>query len=54
MKEQSWNKDASPFIIFKVVIENPPWKNIKDNISVRKVSITYRNFEALSRNLTHT
>ena len=55
MKEQSWNNEACFFIIFKVIIENPPWnwKNIKDHISPRKVPITYENFEVLIINLTH-
>ena len=39
MKEQSWNNEACRFIIFKVIIKNPPWKNIKDHISARKGSI---------------
>ena len=54
MKEQSWNNEACRFIIFKVIIKNPPWKNIKDHISARKRSITYKDFEVFMRNLTHS
>ena len=50
MKEQYWNNEACFFIIFEVIIENPPWnwKNIKYHISPRKVPITYENFEVLT------
>ena len=54
MKEQSWNNEACRFIIFKVIIKNPPWKNIKDHISARKGFIAYKNVEVFMRNLTHS
>ena len=54
VKEQSWNNEACRFIIFKVIIENPQWINIKDHILERKGYITYKKFEVLLRNLTHS
>ena len=54
MKEQCWNNEACLFIIFKVINKNPPWKNIKDHISVRKGSITYKNYDVFMRNLAHS
>ena len=54
MKEQSWNNEACRFINFKVIIKTPPWKNIKDHVSARKGSITYKHFEVSMRNLTHS
>ena len=54
MKEQSWNNESCGFIVFKVMIKNPPWKNIKDHISARKGSVTYKNFQVFMRNLTHS
>ena len=54
MKEQFWNYEACRFIIFKVIIRNPTWKNIKYHILARKGSITYKNFEVFVRNLTQS
>ena len=54
MKEQSWNNEAFHFIIFKVIMEIPPWKIIKDPISAKKGSITSKNSEVFLRNLTHS
>ena len=54
VKEHSWNNEDCLFIIFEVIIENLPWKNIKDHISARKGYITYENFEILLRNLKHS
>ena len=54
MKEQSWNNEACGFVVFKVIIKNPPLKNIKDHISARKGSVTYKHFEVFMRNLTYS
>ena len=43
MKEECWNNEACRFIIFKIIIENPPLRNIKNDISATKGSITYKN-----------
>ena len=54
MKEHSWNNEACHFMFFKVIIKNPPWKNIEDHISAREGSVTYKNVEVFRTNLTHS
>ena len=54
IKKQFWDNEACCFIIFKVITKNPPWKNIKDDISARKGSITYKNFDVWLTKLTHS
>ena len=54
VKEQSWNNETCHFIVFQVIVKNSPWENIKDHISARKGSVTYKNVEVFIRNLTHS
>ena len=44
MKGNYEKNEACSFINFEVIIENFPWKAIKDHISVTKGSITSKNF----------